>query len=461
MQLSIPSIHFRSSLLDSFVIVDATTLVAVELKHFLFLVTSYRDRDRRIQSYHPRLSLLKPTSISMLEEPNWEVLEGAESFDSMNEIITNLWLGNISSALDTNTLKEKNIHSIVSVLRENMSIDHTFLHHRIPIQDVPETDILSHFIPAITFIDKELSKGQGVLVHCFAGISRSTTIVAAYLMYSQGLDVKESLKLIRQSRSFVEPNHAFMSQLEIFHKAQHTVSSEDKATRMFYLERVVKQVVNAKGDETLLKDVLTKLPSGNAKPNLKSLPRRRIRCKMCRQELATRDHIMEHGETALPSVPPEPEPLEPAEPPKNSENITSSGELVSLSPKEPTQDTKAISAPSNATPVDAVSKSPSLLPKLIPLPASFASRLIRPIQTRLTVSPPILTNVKCSGYFVEPLKWMEPFLAKGENAGKILCPNKKCGAKLGNYDWAGVHCSCNEWIVPGFCIHRSKVDEVT
>lgn len=79
------------------------------------------------------------------------------------------------------------------------------------------------------------------------------------------------------------------------------------------------------------------------------------------------------------------------------------------------------------------------------------------------------------------MKWMEPFLEEGQLAGKIICPNKKCGTKLGNYDWAGVCCSCKEWVVPvsffvsqyisvmtfltsilvkGFCIHRSKVDEV-
>ena len=46
------------------------------------------------------------------------------------------------------------------------------------------------------------------------------------------------------------------------------------------------------------------------------------------------------------------------------------------------------------------------------------------------------------------MKWMEPFLDQGEMAGKIMCPNKKCGAKLGNYDWAGVCCSCKEWVVP-------------
>ena len=46
------------------------------------------------------------------------------------------------------------------------------------------------------------------------------------------------------------------------------------------------------------------------------------------------------------------------------------------------------------------------------------------------------------------MKWMEPFLESGNMAGKIICPNKKCGAKLGNYDWAGVGCSCKEWVVP-------------
>jgi dual specificity phosphatase 12 len=83
---------------------------------------------------------------------------------------------------------------------------------------------------------------------------------------------------------------------------------------------------------------------------------------------------------------------------------------------------------------------------------------------RSSLSPPILMNPKCSGYFVEPvslslsvvvpqpimtfqMKWMEPFLESGQLAGKIICP--KCSAKLGNYDWAGVCCSCNsEWVTP-------------
>lgn len=58
------------------------------------------------------------------------------------------------------------------------------------------------------------------------------------------------------------------------------------------------------------------------------------------------------------------------------------------------------------------------------------------------------------------LTWMEPVLASGQISGKLVCPNDKCGAKIGNYDWAGVQCGCKEWVTPGFCISRSKVDEV-
>jgi len=97
-------------------------------------------------------------------------------------------------------------------------------------------------------------------------------------------------------------------------------------------------------------------------------------------------------------------------------------------------------------------------PKLAALRAPPSLSMTGISGPRSVVSPPILMNAKCSGYFVEPMKWMEPFLKSGHLAGKIICP--KCNAKLGNYDWAGVCCSCREWVTPGFCIHRSKVDEV-
>lgn len=39
-------------------------------------------------------------------------------------------------------------------------------------------------------------------------------------------------------------------------------------------------------------------------------------------------------------------------------------------------------------------------------------------------------------------------LKNGDISGKIVCPNDKCNAKIGNFDWAGVQCGCKEWVTP-------------
>ena len=72
-------------------------------------------------------------------------------------------------------------------------------------------------------------------------------------------------------------------------------------------------------------------------------------------------------------------------------------------------------------------------------------------------SPPLLASSTCSSYFTEPLSWMQDLLEPGDLGGRIVCPNKRCGAKLGSFDWAGVQCSCGSWVVPGFALNVSKV----
>jgi len=51
---------------------------------------------------------------------------------------------------------------------------------------------------------------------------------------------------------------------------------------------------------------------------------------------------------------------------------------------------------------------------------------------------------------------MEPFLKNGNISGKIVCPNDKCGVKIGNFDWAGVQCGCKEWVTPVSRACRSR-----
>ena len=47
-------------------------------------------------------------------------------------------------------------------------------------------------------------------------------------------------------------------------------------------------------------------------------------------------------------------------------------------------------------------------------------------------------------------------LKNGEIGGKLVCPNEKCGIKIGNFDWAGVQCGCKEWVTPVSAVIRRQ-----
>lgn len=65
----------------------------------------------------------------------------------------------------------------------------------------------------------------------------------------------------------------------------------------------------------------------------------------------------------------------------------------------------------------------------------------------------------CTSYFLaEAPSWLGA-AAAGAFEGKIVCPNPKCGARVGSFCWGGAQCSCGFWVVPCVQFPRSKVDE--
>lgn len=62
----------------------------------------------------------------------------------------------------------------------------------------------------------------------------------------------------------------------------------------------------------------------------------------------------------------------------------------------------------------------------------------------------------CSSYFLEETQpWMDDdALAEG----KIRCPNLKCQARIGSFDWAGSQCSCGTWVTPSIKLTKSRID---
>lgn len=53
---------------------------------------------------------------------------------------------------------------------------------RVNMEDEETFDISKHMDDAMGFVDEARENGAGILVHCAAGVSRSATVVIAYLM---------------------------------------------------------------------------------------------------------------------------------------------------------------------------------------------------------------------------------------------------------------------------------------
>jgi protein-tyrosine phosphatase len=80
----------------------------------------------------------------------------------------------------------------------------------IDLVDQWDTPISDYFDETYDFID---STRKGILVHCIAGYSRSTTVVIAYLMRKFNVTFYEAYHYVRVHRSVTRPNPGFIEQL--------------------------------------------------------------------------------------------------------------------------------------------------------------------------------------------------------------------------------------------------------
>lgn len=93
-----------------------------------------------------------------------------------------------------------------------------FTYSRIELHDEVTVSISSHFEAAFAFLDAARSRGARVLVHCQEGISRSSTIVIAWLMARQGLSLQDAYAWVKAQRKQIFPNLGFWRQLDLFER---------------------------------------------------------------------------------------------------------------------------------------------------------------------------------------------------------------------------------------------------
>lgn len=70
------------------------------------------------------------------------------------------------------------------------------------------------FDDGIDYVRGHIENGKNVLVHCAAGVSRSASLVIAYMMKVKGMSFTESHNYVKSKRGVIQPNEGFIEQLK-------------------------------------------------------------------------------------------------------------------------------------------------------------------------------------------------------------------------------------------------------
>jgi protein-tyrosine phosphatase len=103
--------------------------------------------------------------------------------------------------------------------------------YRIDLRDTPTEDLSPVLDDTVRWISERLKSGGNVLVHCGQvqtqlsliialandvqqGVSRSASIVIAYLMRCEHMSYKDAHALVLRQRPCIKPNYGFVKQLQ-------------------------------------------------------------------------------------------------------------------------------------------------------------------------------------------------------------------------------------------------------
>lgn len=131
-------------------------------------------------------------------------------FPEIDQITEKIFLGNEDAQRDKEKLKKLGITHIL-VVGNGLEIFHPtdFEYKQFEVNDFPTENISKYFQEAFDFIEKS----DKVFVHCAAGVSRSATIVIAYIMKKKKLDHESALAFVTSKRPVIYPNSGFIKQL--------------------------------------------------------------------------------------------------------------------------------------------------------------------------------------------------------------------------------------------------------
>ncbi|KAI3469517.1 hypothetical protein Pfo_026180 [Paulownia fortunei] len=145
------------------------------------------------------------------------------------QIEEGLYLGSLGAANNRSALKSLNVTHILTIANTLAPAHpHDFIYKIIQVPDREDVTISQYFDECFAFIEEARATGGGVLVHCFAGRSRSVTVVVAYLMFKNGMSLSEALEYVKTKRPVASPNSGFLLRLQEYERSLRDAGNQQR-----------------------------------------------------------------------------------------------------------------------------------------------------------------------------------------------------------------------------------------
>ncbi|XP_049982894.1 dual specificity protein phosphatase 13A isoform X6 [Alexandromys fortis] len=189
----------------------------------LKLMDSLQKQDLRRPKIHGavQVSPYQPPTLASLQRLLW--VRRTATLTHINEVWPNLFLGDAYAARDKNRLIQLGITHVVNVAAGKFQVDTGAKFYRgtpleyygIEADDNPFFDLSVYFLPVARYIRDALNTPRNrVLVHCAMGVSRSATIVLAFLMICENMTLVDAIQTVQAHRDIC-PNSGFLRQLQV------------------------------------------------------------------------------------------------------------------------------------------------------------------------------------------------------------------------------------------------------
>ncbi|KAG6522581.1 dual specificity protein phosphatase 12-like [Zingiber officinale] len=173
----------------------------------------------------------------------------------------------------------------------------------VPLRDTEDEDLLDYLDVCLDFIDQGRKEGS-VLVHCFAGVSRSAAVITAYLMKTEQKSLEDALESLREVCDVVSPNDGFLDQLSLFEEMGFKVDTESPIYKRFRLKVLGHSYKQGEKLDSSVFGADPGLPADSIpSEGIKGDQHTAYRCKKCRRVVALQENVVSHvpgeGETCF------------------------------------------------------------------------------------------------------------------------------------------------------------------